>query len=52
MIDLWLGQPHPSILEKARQSIAEHCVAPLNQSNSNALLAALNYGENAGEPGF
>jgi len=52
MIDLWLGQPHPSILEKARQAIVEHCVDPLKQPDSSALLASLNYGENAGEPGF
>lgn len=52
MIDLWLGQPHPSILEKARESIVDHCVDALKQSNSSALLASFNYGVEPGEPGF
>lgn len=53
MIDFWLGQPHPSILEAARRTIAENCLDPLAQQVDSPLWhSALQYGENAGEPAF
>lgn len=52
MIDFWLGQPHPSILEAARRTIAENCLEPLQAADSPILQSALQYGENMGEPAF